>query len=625
MTFDSKNESLRKFMVSHIRDDMNTHSNGFMMDYYTLLYKHYPDAIFTMDREGNLIDINDKTEEVIGYKPRDIIGSNFSHFLKKEHLPTIQEYFERALKGEPQNYLCEVLHKNGQIVHLSAQIIPIEWKHEIVGVFGFAKSQTELVQKELELTKVTNSLNLAQQVAKIGSWDYDIETDCLFCSESLKEILGFDNQQKVVINYENLLKMIYFQKDREYFDHHFQRIKHSGGKMDLEYKVKLLDDHMITLRVTAEAKKDKHGRISRIIGIANDITDQVLTKSKLKESEEKFEKIAQNIDVGLWSMDYTLNQIVYVSPAIEQIAGYHPEVFLTGEKTWEELIHPDDMENYRHHLNSLFHGEIVSQQYRIINAHAEVRWLEDKTFPIIGANGELIRLDGIVQDISERKEHEEKINFIANHDYLTKLYNRRMFDQKLEEFISKKDKFVLYYLDIDRFKFVNDTLGHEIGDGLLIAISERLSTLVGNDLVFRLGGDEFAIILTNIQEYDYLALGQEIIREIEKPFQIEGYDINISTSIGGNIFPDDGETLSELKSNADVALYRAKDLGKNNVQFFTKSLNSETYQLFNLENDLRNAIRNDEFSLYYQPKVDTFTGEMAGAEALVGGIIQKGG
>lgn len=608
-------------MVSQPHGDSETNSNEDVHYFYSLLYKHYPDAIFTLDKEGNLLEINDKVEKYVGYRRHELIGRNFSSLLKKEYINKVQEYFSHALKGEIQNYNCDAVHKDGQTVHLSITNIPINMNGEIVGVFGFGKDQTKLVQREIELTKMTKSLNLAQEIAKIGSWDYDIDTDLVFCSEPLLDFLGVSSKSATVIRYRDLLKMIYHSKERDNFDFQFQRIKRIGGKIDLEYKVQRPDGHIITFRTTAEAKKDKDGNVTRIIGVVNDISEQVLTENRLKDSEEKFRNISNNLDVGIWSMDVPSNKIVYASTALEKITGYNQELFLNGDKTWTDIIHPEDKINFLQRQSQLLIGRMVNQQYRILMANDEVKWIEDKTFPILNAEGQVIRLDGIIQDISERKQNEERINFIANHDYLTELPNRRMFDTELTELIQKykikEDKFALFYLDIDRFKFVNDTLGHEIGDVLLQEISIRLSSLAGENLLFRLGGDEFAIVLTNIRKNDYFAFGQKIMSSIKKPFRIEGYDINISTSIGVNIFPDDGETLTELKMNADVALYRAKDLGEGNIQYFTKTLNSELYELFSLENELRNAIRKEEFLLYYQPRVDTFSGEMVGAEALL--------
>jgi diguanylate cyclase (GGDEF)-like protein/PAS domain S-box-containing protein len=320
-------------------------------------------------------------------------------------------------------------------------------------------------------------------------------------------------------------------------------------------------------------------------------------------------------------MNFLTKKETFASPAIEKISGYPAEDFLSGKVNWESLIHPDDTENFYKQQEVLRQGKMCNHIYRIIDRNGHVKWIENKTIPILNEDGELIRLDGIVQDISPRKLDEEKINFLAYHDYLTELPNRRKFDKELEAMISRKkatnEKFALYYLDLDRFKFVNDTLGHDIGDKLLQKAAKRLSLIAGNHTVFRVGGDEFTIIQDGILEKEPVKLGEELIREMERPFQIEGYEIHMTTSIGISIFPDDGYSLKKLIMNSDVALYRAKELGKNNVQLFTKSLIAESYKLFTLENGLRKAIQRKEFVLHYQPRVDTVTGEMVGAEALI--------
>jgi len=346
----------------------------------------------------------------------------------------------------------------------------------------------KLDQREAELVKITNSLNLAQEVARIGSWDCDVESNYIYCSDPLFAILGIDKIDGAAAKYENLLAMI-IPEDQERFDEQFQRTILSGAKMDIEYRVQRHDESIITVHTAAVAKRDHNGKVVRIIGILQDISEQVITENKLKESEEKFETIAKNIDVGIWSMDTLTNQLIYGSPAIEKITGYSTEDFLSGRMIWTDLIHPDDTENYWKRQGYLCCGQMIVHQYRIINLNGDVKWVEDKTFPTLNSEGQVIRLDGIIQDIGERKRNEEEINFFAYHDYLTELPNRRLFDQNLEQLISnyqgRNGKFSLFYLDMDRFKFVNDTLGHEIGDALLREISVRLSAVAGGGSVYR--------------------------------------------------------------------------------------------------------------------------------------------
>jgi diguanylate cyclase (GGDEF)-like protein/PAS domain S-box-containing protein len=588
-------------------------------EFYAYLFKNYPDAVFILDSEGFFIQINDKVTEFTGYS-RDELRGTFHNLIKDADLEKVLSHFSLALKGEEQKYQCEVIHKKGYSVQLSITNIPIEINSNIVGIFVFAKNLTIQKQKEAELLKITNSLNLAQEVARLGSWDYDVETNLVYCSDSLFSILGITEKVENAAPYGSLLSMI-STEDRDRFDNQFQQAIQTGEKMDIEYRIRKKDNSIITAHVSAVAKRDQHGKVSRIIGILYDISDQIETINQLKESEEKFQNIAHNIDLGIWSMDFDTKQFLFVSPAVEKLTGYNKEDFTSGEIEWTKIIHPDDLNYFLNGNKSLLQGNRLVQQYRIINRNGDTVWVESKKFPIKNSEGKWNRIDGIIQDISERKRKEEEINFFAYHDYLTELPNRRMFDQTLvrlnSECESKQDKIALFYLDLDRFKFVNDTLGHDIGDTLLCEVSKRLCMLIDKEFVFRLGGDEFAIILGDIEKNDPVLFGKKVIREIEKPFRINGYELHITTSIGISIFPDDGDTLKKIKMNTDAALYRAKELGKNNVQLFTKSLNAEPYQRFIFENDLRKAILREEFVLHYQPKINLMSGNIVGGEALI--------
>lgn len=463
-----------------------------------------------------------------------------------------------------------------------------------------------------------SSLNLAQEIAKIGSWDYDTETDYVYCSESLLKILGLTCKGTRVPKYEDLFKMIY-PEDRATFNDLFQRTKQSGVKMDLEYRIQTPDQTIIIVHVRAIPKKNANGDIVRIIGVLYDISEQVIIENRLKETEIRFNTIAENLDVGIWSMNYVTKELVYASPGLAMLTGYTPTEFLSETIRWKDLVHPEDLADFLKSQSKLIQG--LYHEYRIIDASGEVKWMEDKVFPIVNSEGHIVRLDGIVQDITERKRTEEEIHFLAYHDYLTQLPNRRMFDQKLEQVISdyqgRSDRFALFYLDMDRFKLANDTLGHEIGDLLLRKIAKRLSSAAGDNEVFRMGGDEFTIIQTNLDRKRPRALAKEILSEINRPFYIDGYEIHLTTSIGIGIFPDDESSLKKLKMNADAALYRAKELGKNNVQFSNKTFNRESYKRFQMENDLRKALLKQEFVLHYQSRVDAQTGEIVGAEALI--------
>ncbi|MED3793646.1 EAL domain-containing protein [Niallia alba] len=227
-----------------------------------------------------------------------------------------------------------------------------------------------------------------------------------------------------------------------------------------------------------------------------------------------------------------------------------------------------------------------------------------------------------IRDITKKKEDERQITYMAYHDGLTDLPNRRLFNHQLMKLVNKaKDNFeplALLYLDMDRFKYINDSLGHLIGDRLLIEISKLLTRCMRHhDFVARVGGDEFNIILPNTNRETALESAENILNEFKKPLYVDNYELFITTSIGISIFPYDGEDSTILTKNADAALYRAKEAGKNQYNVFHSGMNLQSYRKFIMQNDLRNVLERDELKLVYQPKLSLKTNQINGAEALI--------
>lgn len=237
-------------------------------------------------------------------------------------------------------------------------------------------------------------------------------------------------------------------------------------------------------------------------------------------------------------------------------------------------------------------------------------------------NGKYISLD-IVRDISERKKSEEKLNKLAYYDPVTDLPNKKHFSEYIIKALDKakanEERIAVLFIDLDRYKKVNDTMGHLIGDKLLKEAADRFKTLT-NDSVFtaRVGGDEFIFIQSNIKATEEAAeLAYKILQLIKTPFELDGIEIHITTSIGISIYPEHGEDAVTLMKNADMSMYRVKNSGRNNYEFYNTGMNKEAYEQIVIENSLHHALENDELVLHYQPKFNALTGKLVGMEALV--------
>jgi len=229
----------------------------------------------------------------------------------------------------------------------------------------------------------------------------------------------------------------------------------------------------------------------------------------------------------------------------------------------------------------------------------------------------------IVQDISERKRAEERLSYLAYYDTLTGLPNRALLHESLRQSMIEADRrkrlVAVLMLDLDRFKIINDTLGHPVGDGLLKAVGQRLAAVVRpGDTVARLGGDEFALVLANVASTDDIAhVVQKILLRFAEPVQVAGHELHVTPSIGITLYPLDGGNIDDLVRNADAAMYKAKERGRNNFQFFTSELNQRTERRLALENALHHALARAEFFLEYQPQVDLASRRITGCEALL--------
>lgn len=238
--------------------------------------------------------------------------------------------------------------------------------------------------------------------------------------------------------------------------------------------------------------------------------------------------------------------------------------------------------------------------------------------PII-ENNQIIEVVGTAIDITDRKLAEEKIKNLAFHDSLTELPNRRLLEQHVNELIkeSNSSSFGILFLDINRFKYINDTFGHSFGDKLLITISNRIKNMFKKDVIYRQGGDEFIILLPKMNRREIKETAEQIIAVMQNSLSIDNEEIITTVSIGGALYPDDGDSVEILLKHADAAMYYAKCRGDNKFQFFSKNLNINSRNKFKMEKDLRKAIKYNQFELFYQPQVNIDSGEIVGVEALL--------
>ncbi|WP_052342667.1 EAL domain-containing protein [Bacillus sp. EB01] len=362
------------------------------------------------------------------------------------------------------------------------------------------------------------------------------------------------------------------------------------------------------------------------VGIIQDKSKLKTVENRLFNSTPSIHYIYDNLDAAIWSFDIGEERISFISKGIKAITGYSPGEIKSI--SWESLVHPEDLDYFKSLQPNLIKGLKHNHQYRIIHKSGEVRWIDGHTIPILAPNGTLVRIDGIMSDITKQKLYEKQILYHAHYDQLTGLPNRKKLEEKVQSLcetsIAQKkagqELFSILFVDLDRFQNIIDTLGQTIAEKLLIQFSERVSRLSNrSSLLARLDSDEFAFALWDIESaHDAIGLAKNIINSTtSSAFSVDGFDLHITASIGISMYPFDGSDSDTLIKKASAAMYRAKEKGKNDFHLYTPSLNIGNYKEFIIESDLRNAIKTEELFLHFQPRIDTKTGRILSAEALI--------
>ncbi len=319
-----------------------------------------------------------------------------------------------------------------------------------------------------------------------------------------------------------------------------------------------------------------------------------------------------------WTMEF-------VSEGCLELTGYQPEELMESRAvTYEGITHPADRARVREEIRrALAARSRFALEYRIRTRDGREKWVQEKGLGVYSPQGELLGLEGFVADSTEIKTYRERLEHQATHDILTGLANRSLLNERMRQAMAHAQRqgtvMAVVFLDLDQFKFVNDTLGHTAGDELLKHAAERLRGCVRDgDTVARLGGDEFVLLLAAQPHVPAVSHAVErVLSTMAQPYRVLGKEFTTTCSIGVSLFPQDGTDVETLLKHADAAMYRAKALGRNGFHFFTAEINAALSERLSLERDLRRAIQAREFHLHYQPKVALGSGALTGAEALV--------
>ncbi|HUH95419.1 MAG TPA: PAS domain S-box protein [Casimicrobiaceae bacterium] len=619
------------------------HFDGTIKGYYTVWHditdlKQAQDALAA--RESQLRAIMDGVPAPVAYIDREercqYVNRTFLHYfgLSAEKVTELrlrdvvghgiyqsaQVMLGRALHGESASFDRLVPGANGVRRWMTIRVVPdTSAEREIAGAFvlmndihGLKQAQEALRASEAELRLIMD--NVPARVAYI---DRDFRFRFLnrhnevWLSESRKELTG-----------RRIGEVVGEARGRQ-LQPLLTRVL-AGETVSTEQLLVQPNGEQRWEAIHFAPNRDSEGNVIGIYAVHTDIHDQKRNEEALRRANWMLSSHINNTPLAVleWDRDF---QLVRWSPQAENIFGWRAEEVLGMPLTASRLTHESDREQVIALVKKLMAGDEprATGLTRNHRKDGETIWCEWYHSCLTDEHGRIVSILSFVQDVSSRIRAEERLQYLATRDALTGLPNRVLLQERLTQAIAKGrrtgQRVGALFIDLDRFKNVNDTLGHRIGDELLKRVTAALShALRETDLLARLGGDEFMVIVEDFDEPEVLGrIAQKLQEAISQPFQIEEHEIYVTSSIGISVYPDDGDAPEELLKHADVAMYRSKELGRNTYQFFDANLAARRLEQHTLETALRSAVKDGALTLHYQPVLRLADKAVVGAEALL--------
>lgn len=447
----------------------------------------------------------------------------------------------------------------------------------------------------------------------------------LFANEAFTETVGYSQE---MLNGLNILTLL---ADVDTFLECFQKVSREGKSIDTPTDFLHRDGGIVhTVKSVRMIQRNGHTRffvnIRNMTGL-NVINKELLHSKNLIEYQARelstllnsknreLEGILRNIDEVIWYIDSQTLELRYVNEAVQQIFGFSGEYFCSNPDHWKSQIYPDDHALVQTFFETLPKGQSQTIRFRIIHAEGDIRWVSSR----IHYNAELGLFVGITHDITESKSRSEEILYLAYHDPLTALPNRSKLKEELEKrSLEEHRSFALFFIDLDNFKIINDTMGHDAGDSLLREMSRRLKANVPADtLITRFGGDEFVLLIDKDDTGELSLYADRLFETFSEPFYLGANRFFLSASIGIAVSSQITTHGTDLIKHADTAMYDAKKRGKNRYSFYNASMAKALHDFVKIENLIYEALRQNLFELHFQPLIDVKTFDCKGVEALL--------
>ncbi|NMY13986.1 PAS domain S-box protein [Pseudomonas sp. WS 5019] len=587
-------------------------------------FMHTPDAVAITDRAtGRFIEVNPSFEQQFGWSSAEAVGRTSLELGIWADPSDRQRMLDAAQTGRLNNLEVRLFSRDGSVTSNLLFGGEIELNGTSCLVLT-VRNITEQRVQEQALNESRQRLRLALESADLGTWDWHIPSSRLFASARASQLQGLES-----LPFEGAFLDFFRQvpmEDRHSLRQSYQSlVAEHRSHYQITYRVQLENGGLRFLESTAKLQFDDTGQPQRMVGTLVDISERLLREQRLQASEEKFAKAFHSSPDAITITERDSGRYIEVNEGFTRITGYLPDE-VVGRTAFELDIwaYPEERVRMIEHLTQ--QGQVLHMEMHGRHRDGEVRLVDVSVQPI--------ELNGVpcllltARDISELKQAQAQVQHLAYHDALTNLPNRALLMDRLTQQIALLKRHdlrgALLFLDLDHFKHINDSLGHPVGDSVLRLVTARLEASVRlEDTVARLGGDEFVVLLSGLEgkrsevTRHVRQVADKLRQLLAEPMLLDGHRLQVTPSIGVALIPDHGNTPADLLKRADIALYRAKDSGRNAIQLFRTTMQDAASARLRLENDLRLALARGEFELHFQPQVDARDGKVVGAEALL--------
>jgi diguanylate cyclase (GGDEF)-like protein/PAS domain S-box-containing protein len=589
---------------------------------YRALTQNSSDLVTVMETGGIVRYQSPAIVRMLGYSTEELLGKNAFDYVHPDDLQKVRIAYEEGLKdpGLQPSAEYRFRHKDGSwrwLESVGTNLI------QEPGVGGYVVNTRDITRRKEAEKRYRMLVERIPAITYIREIRHNSES--VYVSPQVMDIMGYSPEE--CTSTPDLWIRILHPDDREAVLAEDLRTNETGEPFVMEYRQFARDGHLVWIRDEATLVRDEEGEPLYWLGVQIDITERKRAEARLGAAERRFRTLVDQIPAVTYIDPVEDPETsLYTSPQIEKMLGYTPEEWREG-KLWPKCLHPDDRERILAADERFEAGdeEPFSEEYRLLARDGSVVWVREEAVLLKDEAGEPLYWQGILYDLTERKALEERLEHRAFHDYLTDLPNRQLFVERLRNALDRTRrkegrKVAVLFTDLDEFKIINDSLGHEAGDVLLTLVAQRLKRcLRPEDSLARFGGDEFVVLIEDIEGPEVaVRVAQRITEELKEPFLLEGRELFAPSSIGIGLGDARTKTPEALLMDADTAMYRAKEEG-GTFRVFDQDMYKRARGRLELEADLRRTLEapHERLPVFYQPMVSIPEGKIVGMEALV--------